>query len=186
MTQSYPSTAAGALSGPISNVPLLPILAKRAPTAHDINYAIGQEWVWVAGNEVFFLTSVVNNQATWITIAANNQAAMYQLVTNDGAVHVLATFPVAPNSIVNVNGQIVGKRVGAGNSLGGFINGTAYRVGGGPVIIDAPVVAVQTTDPNAQSADFLINGNNLEVVVEGTNPNMWNWTASLSTLVQLG
>lgn len=97
MTQSYPSSAAGALSGPITNVPLLPIPAKRAPTVRDINYAIGQQWVYVAGNEIFFLSSVVGNTANWVQLEGGGGGGAFNITGPTGTITTTAG-PLTINS----------------------------------------------------------------------------------------
>lgn len=97
MTQSYPSSAAGALSGPITNVPLLPIQAKRAPTVRDINYAIGQQWVYVAGNEIFFLSSVVGNTANWVQLEGGGGGGAFNITGPTGTITTTAG-PLTINS----------------------------------------------------------------------------------------
>lgn len=45
-----------------------PVVAKRAPTANDINHPIGRLWVFTGNNTAYILTIVTGGAATWLAI----------------------------------------------------------------------------------------------------------------------
>lgn len=67
---SYNQSAYG-LTQSLVNVFPAPVVAKRAPTANDLNYDIGTTWVDVPLNNYYVLTSIVSNVANWALLAAS-------------------------------------------------------------------------------------------------------------------
>ncbi|HVW99254.1 MAG TPA: hypothetical protein VHA52_02270 [Candidatus Babeliaceae bacterium] len=80
MSQYFNQVSYG-LSQALINQPPFPIYAKRAPTTHDIGYALGTLWVFVESNEAYILTSVVNNTATWLQVEASGGAGVFSSLT---------------------------------------------------------------------------------------------------------
>jgi len=76
-----------------------PIISQRAPKTTD--YApLGQEWVFVPSNEVFFLTSIVSNVATWILIAPSGGIGNFSSLTvNPGLTNLSALTQVGATNI---------------------------------------------------------------------------------------
>lgn len=52
-------------NAPLSQLQPIPIIADRAPTTADVNYPIGQEWIYQALDDVYKLTSVTAGVANW-------------------------------------------------------------------------------------------------------------------------
>jgi hypothetical protein len=53
---------------PLSAYPPFPIISQRVPTTRDFAQ-IGTEWVYVPGNAVYFLSSIVSNVANWVNVS---------------------------------------------------------------------------------------------------------------------
>lgn len=198
MTQSYPSSAAGALSGPITNVPLLPIQAKRAPTVRDINYAIGQQWVYVAGNEIFFLSSVVGNTANWVQLEGGGGGGAFNITGPTGTITTTAG-PLTINSgtgtlgistdaaatTVNVGTGAGVKTVTLGSTTGA--SNTSINAGTAGVEIGTDAVAMPIVIGNATGATgvSVSTGTNGFTVATGTgNVSISNDPAA--TIVNVG
>jgi hypothetical protein len=73
-----------------------PIVALRAPTTNDINYALGTLWIEpkntssVAVNGAWVLTSVISNSATWESITGGS-GSFTSLVVTPGPISLTGT-----------------------------------------------------------------------------------------------
>lgn len=110
---------------PLATLFPAPIVAKRAPTANDINYPLGQVWIYPALNEAFFLTSVTAGAATW------------EAVTGGAGVFTSLTVNPGPTSLSTVgNGNVlIGNAANTGTvqidaGVGNFVlNGNGHTIG---------------------------------------------------------
>ena len=172
------------LSEALMNVPLLPIVASRAPTTAD-KAALGTLWVWKAQNLAWVLTSVVNNLATWVSISQGAADFItYEVQTNDGVQTALATFSPALSSSINISGNIIGSKSDYTEGLGGFFNGSFRRGAvGQPQAIGAPVIALVEDSAGNPTVDIVVAGNSVIVAVTGVNPDVWNWKANITTAI---
>lgn len=87
-----------------------PIIARRAPTTHDINYPLGLIWVDRVGNNSYLLTSVVSNTASWVQITAG-VGGVDSLTTDDATV----VLPAAGNINLAGDGTTI-QTTGAGDT----------------------------------------------------------------------
>jgi hypothetical protein len=171
------NSAAGALGGPIINVPLLPVVANRAPGPNDTGYPIGQEWVFKNQNQVFFLTQVVAGQATWTMMAApgGGQFVEFTVQTNGAVVSPIVTLPMAMNSAINVFCTIVGARADYSAAAGGNLQGTFRRAGAAPAEVASVPTFASDSGGLTPSATIGIVGNDVEILILGEAGQIWNW-----------
>jgi len=76
------------LSSPLPGIFPSPIIARRAPTAADTGYPLGQLWIYKLLNDAFVLTSIVNGLANWepLTITTAGIAPISKfVVASDGS-----------------------------------------------------------------------------------------------------
>ena len=80
--------------GPLSAQNPSPVIAKRDPTAADVGYALGQNWVNKVGGTVFELATVSAGIATWVSLGtttgsfATVNAATYNTTTAATAIRL--------------------------------------------------------------------------------------------------
>jgi len=80
------------LSQPLTTMAPYPIVAKRAPTVNDINYPLGQEWIYSASNAAYILTSVLAGAATWIQVSSSGGTGTFaSLVVTPGPASIIGT-----------------------------------------------------------------------------------------------
>jgi hypothetical protein len=80
------------LSQPLTTMAPYPIVAKRAPTVNDINYPLGQEWIYSASNAAYILTSVLAGAATWIQVSSSGGSGTFaSLVVTPGPASITGT-----------------------------------------------------------------------------------------------
>ncbi len=79
------------LNQPLTIMAPMPIVGRRAPTVNDINYQIGQEWVFPASNAVYFLTSVVSNSASWTLSSSGGAGVFSSLTVTPGPISLTGT-----------------------------------------------------------------------------------------------
>lgn len=102
------------LSSPLPLLAPFPIKANRVPTTADKGFAIGQLWVYVAGNAAYILTSVVNNLANWQLIEVSGGAGVFTTLTSTGQFN-LDTTAVGVNTLGNTTGATsISSLVGTG------------------------------------------------------------------------
>ena len=100
---------------PLTRIFPAPIVAKRAPTANDKNYPIGQMWIYATSNLAYILTSVVNNSATWS--GASGSAAFSSLTVTPGPIDLEGTTTINTTST-------------AATTIGNSTNGLTVAAGG--------------------------------------------------------
>lgn len=95
MSQYFNQVAYGLTQALITEAPA-PILAKRAPTVHDIKWALGQLWINVPSNTAYVLTSIVSNSATWLQIEASGGTGVFSSLT-------VTPGPISLTGTTNIN-----------------------------------------------------------------------------------
>ena len=112
---------------PLADIFPDPIVAKRAPQTTDINYNLGQLWIFPANNAAYILTSVVSNSATWSDVTGG-ALLVTSLTVNPGPTS-LSTVGNGAVTIGNAtNTGTVTISVGTGNfALNG--NGNSISIG---------------------------------------------------------
>ncbi len=68
-------------NNPLQEIQPLPILARRAPTAADIRYPIGQQWIDQVGLTQYYLLRVAAGAATWQVNAIGVNVALAGFLT---------------------------------------------------------------------------------------------------------
>jgi hypothetical protein len=178
------TNALGALGGPITTVPLLPVKANRAPTGNDINFVIGQEWIYPAQDQVWFLTSFANGQANWVEMENSDGSDFltYTGQTNGDVPLILALIPMADDSAITVNCVIVGASADYTEGMGTSIIGTARKDGVNPVVYVGVNTFPNTTQDNLETQyNLFTDGLNIELIVNGPEDAIWNWKAIIAT-----
>ena len=152
------NSAAG-LDNPLQSIFPKPIVATRAPTTSDTNYAIGQTWVVTSANQAYTLTSVSAGSANW-SLASPGSSDVDTLTGDSGG----ALSPTAGNiNILGGDGLTV---AGSGSTL--TINRDAE--GGYPV---TPYVVGASGDAGYTTVQAAVNaanaaGSGIVVVQPGT------------------
>lgn len=161
----------------------------RNPTIYD-TLKTGSFWFNQANFSIWGLAGFENGQAQWIELGTEQDGVqLVQFQTNGAVQAAMYTVPLVPGSIVNITGSIVGKQAAGNNGLSGFFSGGVLRgAAGGAVLIVPPVVEVANTTANVLSptVDIIAAGNNLELAVTGVAGQIYNWTATITTITQLG
>ncbi len=172
------------LTEALTNVPLLPIVSNREPASNDMA-AIGTIWVYKPENLAFLLTSVVNNQATWVPINQNaGSFVQYNVQTVGNAPQPIIAIPMAPSTTLEISGTLTAARNDFGDGAGGVIEGSFIRIGNAaPVEIGNNGIDVDSINANIAAPVFAINGNTVELIVQGPVGQTWNWRAEATTLV---
>ena len=103
--------------GPLSKIFPSPVVAKRAPTANDIGYQLGQEWVWPA-NGIWFLETVAAGAATWVNVSGG-AGSFSSLVVTPGPSTLTGAFTVnSAGNAVNIAHDAVANATTIGNTTG--------------------------------------------------------------------
>lgn len=121
------------LSDALPNIFPSPVVAKRAPTANDTGYAIGQEWVYSATNQVYFLSAVVAGSATWVNVSGGSGSFTSLTVTGPttltGATNINTSGAAVTNIGVGGTGAVhIGNVTGNTNIAAGNFTVTSGNV----------------------------------------------------------
>lgn len=130
---------------PISNVNPTPIVARRAPTANDNTYPIGQQWVYPATNAVYFLSSVVARVANWVLITASGGPGVFTTLVSTGQFN-LDTTAVGVNTLGNLTGATsLAISVGTGGFTADGVGASSFAIGASSTTGDIDIGGSQTT-----------------------------------------
>lgn len=185
MSVRQPNQVGYGLSAPLLDVPLMPIIANRAPSSNDMA-ALGTIWVYKAQNLAYILTSVVNNVADWVLVTQSaGDFVQYTVQTTDGVATALAQFPMAASSSLNIAGNIIATKSDYSEGLGGTFSGSLRRgAAGQPQLIGAPVIQFVEDSAGNPTVDIVVAGNTAVLQVTGVAASIWNWKAEVTTIVQ--
>jgi hypothetical protein len=124
---NYQNTGYSFGQGPLTTLSPYPIIAKRVPTAADINYALGQLWVVPSVPSSYVLVKVAAGVATWQLNAVGGSGS-FTTLTSTGQFN-LDTTAVGANTLGNTTGATgISMLVGTGNfSLDG-VGASTYRI----------------------------------------------------------
>jgi hypothetical protein len=180
------NTAAGALGGPIINVPLLPIIANRVPGPND-KAPLGQIWIVKNQNLVYMLTSIVDNEANWEIINQGDADFVdFTAQTVGNVVEGVAEFPMAQNSGIVLLVNMIATRDDFSEG-GGYLLQAAFRREGAnaPVIIGAVNEIVSDDDFAGGDPQVTLEvvGNSVLLDVTGLAGVTINWKASITNTV---
>lgn len=160
-----------------------PIIAKRAPTANDINFPIGQLWVEpantanVAINGAWILTSIIANVANWADITGG-AGAFTSLIVTPGPIALTGTTTINIVGAANTN---IGTGANTGTVTIGSANSTAVDLVG-PVFLN-PGGASNTSIGTAGNTGIVTIGNANITVVDIVGPTDINvGTADLTRI----
>lgn len=125
MSQYYNQVSYGLTQPLITEAPK-PIVALRAPTTHDINYALGTLWIQpkntssVAVNFAWVLTSIINNSASWLQIETGGGTGVFTALTVTGVSTLTGTTNINITGAATTNiGNGGTGAVNIGNATGG-------------------------------------------------------------------
>lgn len=98
------------LNQPTTNIFPVPIIGKRAPTSNDINYQLGQVWIYPITNSAYILTSVLAGAATWENVSGGS-GSFSSLTVTPGPISLSGTTTInttgtAATSIGNSTGAL--------------------------------------------------------------------------------
>ena len=164
---------------PLATVFRAPIVAKRAPTANDINYSLGQVWIFPTNNAAFILTSVLAGAATWQDVSGA-AGVFTSLTVNPGPTN-LSTVGNGAVSIGNAgNTGAITLTVGTGNMS---IVGGGHTVG---IANDAAanIVTVGSTS-GAASLTLQAGTGNMSLATSATG-TITAGTAAMTGNINLG
>lgn len=182
MSVRLQNNVAYGLTDALLNVPLLPIVANRAPTTND-KAPIGTIWVFKAQNLAYVITSIVNDEATWVIISQGSaDFTTYTLQTSDATPTAIIVFSPAPSSGSSflINFAVMQDDFSHGG--GGILQGTIRRgSAGAPVVVGfIELVFNDDTAGGVLDANLVVVGNTVELQVTGINATVFNWKASLT------
>ena len=173
------------LTEALTNVPLLPIVANRAPTTRDMA-ALGTIWIFKPQNIAYVLTSVVNNEATWVNITqAPGDFVRYEVQTMNAVATPIATFAMAPSSAINIWANVAATESDY-TGAGAWISQATYHRDalGGPVLTAyTPLIANEDFGGGDPEINFVIVGNTVEIQVTGIAGTVINWAADVTTII---
>ena len=147
------------LSEALPNIFPAPIIARRVPNTSD-RLQVGQTWVYVLGNSVYTLTSVVNNLANWTLLG--------------GAAGVLASLVVAPGP-VSLTGVTTINTAGAAS--------TTIATGGTGTLQLGNATGNTSVTGNLTATGTLTAGAGLSAVAGGVTAAAGNLTATNGNVV---
>lgn len=117
---------------PLSAYPPFPIISQRVPTTHDFAQ-IGTEWVYVPGNAVYILTSIVSNLANWQLLLTSGAAGSFTTLVSTGQFN-LDTVAVGVNTLGNLNGATsISELVGTGGWSADGVGASNFAIGASTV-----------------------------------------------------
>ena len=162
--------------GIFGNVLPMPIVASRAPATTDINYNIGQQWIY--GTSLYYLTSVTAGSATWTanaigaslslagaivagtTLTATTSLSVGTTSTLGGAVTISSGTLTVSSGDVNIAAVSKGLKVKAGAncyaSTATLVAGTVTV--GNTIVTATSKIFVMRTAVNASTAvgEFMV------------------------------
>ena len=178
------NTAYG-VSSPLLDVPLLPVVANRAPNTKDFA-AIGTIWIYKAQNMAYVLTSIVANDANWVDISQDTaDFSTYTVSTANAVPTALASIDVSDSSAVTISGYYLGTKDDFTATLGGTFSGTFSRqAAGATALVGNPTIAKQSNVGLLSTADidFITVGNAAELTVTGVAAEAWDWKAVVNVV----
>ena len=115
------------LSQALLGVLASPIISKRSPTTAD-KAPIGQEWVNIVTNQIYFLAGIANNLATWNLMEAGGGSGVFASVeatTGNITADTGSVVVTAGNVTANGTGAVI-----AAIGTGGLVKGTSLSAAG--------------------------------------------------------
>lgn len=148
-TQNY-NVAAYTLNA-TTNLPPQPVIAKRAPVASDLNFALGTLWIYKTTNQTYVLTSVVNNASTWSLLEAGGSGGAFSTLSSTGN-STIATAASTVNSFGTGSGAVntIGSAAGA--------SGTTISVGTGNFSLDGVAGSIYTIGASTTTGTVAVGG----------------------------
>lgn len=115
------------------------------------------------------------------------------ITTNDATITAFpeAVYPLATNTALVMSANIIGNRADVGNeyqaACGGYVVAVGRRDLGAAILVNNAFDKFSFEDAIGGNAKFGIqmNGNQMEVYVQGLAGQTWNWTCTFQYQVQL-
>ncbi len=85
---------------PLTNLNLIPVTIKRAPTALDTGWPIGQLWFDKVGKVEYVLTSVSGGTAVWEPLSTSTESGTQGTATLAGGTVTVNTTAVTATSLI--------------------------------------------------------------------------------------
>jgi hypothetical protein len=137
------------LSQALTQYAPMPIVANRVPVLADINWSIGQMWVYSAAGTAYILVSVANGQATWILIETGGGAGVFASI-------VATTGPNDIEGTTSINTTTSGAVTSIGSTLGA--SGIVERVGTGNYSLDGVAGSIYSIGASTTTGSIAIGG----------------------------
>jgi len=171
------------LTDALLNVPLMPIVANRAPTSNDMA-PIGTIWVFKSQNLAYVITSIVNNEANWVGISQSaGDFVRYTLQTVDNTPTAIATFAMPASSAIGIISNMLATQSDFSGAAS-IDTDSAYRhQGAGPVEVNAVYDITQDFAGGNVDVNTVVVGNTIELQVTGIAATVINWTADVTTII---
>lgn len=103
--------------------------------------------------------------------------------TVDATPTALYTLPVLANRAVTLYADIIGAKADYSAAIGGNVEATARRAGGGLTMVGVPVVNLNEDSAGAPDFTIVVSGNDLVVQVTGEALTTYNWRALIREAV---
>lgn len=124
---SFPKQNSYGFPAPYSVLPNPPIIAKRAPTSHDIGYPLGQVWIYSASNAAYILVSIASNSATWNLLESSGGSGVFTTLNVSG-LSTLAALTQTGTANINTSGSAA-TNIGTGSNSGVVTIGNSASTG---------------------------------------------------------
>jgi hypothetical protein len=122
--------------------------------------------------------NIGNSPATDYTKWKDISGTKKVVQTTDATVTAIATIPLAEDSAVLVEANVIGAIADYSAACGGFLRYIARRAGAGAVEISPPIVDVLEDSTGSAYFDADVDGNNIRLLVTGVTAETWNWSCS--------
>lgn len=180
--QAYKNTAYTLGQSPLTDMAPVPVKAKRAPLGTDTGYSLGQEWVFVSANRIWFLSSVVSGIANWIELLSGASAIE---TINNISPNVAGNFTFTAGSGITLTPGVNSITIASAGGGITTINGDSGSVTGATVTFLASNSGVNGTSRFSGSGTTMIQtftggggGNNLGL---GANALVGNTTGGIGS-----
>lgn len=104
------------------------------------------------------------------------------VTTTDATPTTLYSFPVTNNQSITMYADIIASKADYSASIGGNVEATARRAGGGLIMVGAPVVNLNEDSGGAPDFNIVVSGNNFILQVTGEAATTYNWKALVRTV----
>lgn len=140
-----------------------------SPTAGNIN---------VVGDTT--TTTVTGNPGTHTLTISLVNSSVVTVQTLNAVPTVLFTLALNAGQAIDVDAFVIAAKADYSAAIGGHVNGAARRAGGGAILVGAPVLDYsEDSATGVPVIDFVVSGNNVEILVTGEAGTTYNWKAEV-------